>query len=346
MIVDLDAFELIPDLLKISENQKERKDPNIMTVLCLLMKNDYKPFKESQIYKDLYVIDDSVEFNNRTLRDRTIPFTWKNYNQIVKFAEDYYQYKIKSPSKFVRVEGGEYEIGEKNHSQNPARKVKLEPFEISKYEITNREFGIFVEETGYVTLAEKREDAMVFRVGLNEFEWVKDSTAYWRFPNGKSQGGIEDKMSHPVTCISYVDAKMYCQWRGVELPTIEQWEVASRGGSKFQFQYFGEKGEEIFEHGNIWRGKNHLFVDEKEDAITTSPVGSYKPNPIGLYDVYGNVFEFCLDKDEFFFSKEIINTRGGSWWCSIYACGFFNSIDLGTVHREASFSNNGFRVVR
>ncbi|WP_196889721.1 hypothetical protein [Aureivirga sp. CE67] len=94
LILKIECFEIIPKLIEILKKQKKPNvDQDILTLFCLLMKDDYKPFKESQIYKDLYVIDDSVEFNKRTLRDRTIPFTWKNYNQIVKFAEDYYQFK-------------------------------------------------------------------------------------------------------------------------------------------------------------------------------------------------------------------------------------------------------------
>lgn len=86
---------------------------------------------------------------------------------------------------------------------------------------------------------------------------------------------------------------------------------------------------------------------EGEDSLTTSPIGSYKPNALGLYDVYGNVFEFCANTPEAFSTfDKVAATRGGSWWCSFYACGFFNSVDIGRVKQDASFSNNGFRVVR
>jgi sulfatase modifying factor 1 len=79
----------------------------------------------------------------------------------------------------------------------------------------------------------------------------------------------------------------------------------------------------------------------------TSPVASFRPNGFGLYDVYGNVFEFCegrLKTDPE--SGKQVHARGGSWWCSRNSCSFFNSIEIGRVSRHASFSNQGFRTAK
>lgn len=245
---------------------------------------------------------------------------------------------------FVLVPKGLYTIGKKGNLQNPLRTVKVDSFRIAVYETTNKEFSAFVTATHYVTDAERKHDALVFEPGLPEFKWLIDSTACWRFPNGKSRGGIEDKMNHPVTSISYHDIQAYCKWAGVCLPTLEEWEIACRAGSATDW-YFGSDDSKIGEYANIWHGKDHLLPDSSDNYMYTSPVGSFKPNAWGLYDMYGNVFEFCSGKVMASESSTIAHARGGSWWCSENACHFFNSYDIGRVNVRASFSNQGFRVV-
>lgn len=232
---------------------------------------------------------------------------------------------------YVQIPAGTYTLGEKGHMLNPLRKVTTTGFQISTTELTNTDFEKFVHSTGYVTDAEKYKNAMVFVPGLAEFRWLKDSTASWRYPNGKSRGGIEQKMDHPVTTISYHDAEAYCKWAKVRLPSLDEWEIAARGLKT--------------EPGNIWHGRNHLQADTSDGFTYTAPVGSFRPNTIGLYDMFGNVFEFCsgaLPGD----SKQVVHARGGSWWCSKNACKFFNATDIGRVNKRASFSNQGFRVVK
>ncbi len=116
-------------------------------------------------------------------------------------------------SQYVLISKGIYTIGKKNHLLNPQRKVEVNDFYIAKTETTNQQFSLFVTTTLYKTDAERMHNAMVFQPGLKEFEWIEDSTAYWRYPNGISRGGIENKMDHPVTCISFSDILAYCKWR-------------------------------------------------------------------------------------------------------------------------------------
>lgn len=247
-----------------------------------------------------------------------------------------------SPS-FVEVKAGRYLVGKENGVANPRRMVTLKAYQIAKFETTNSEFAEFVKATGYVTDAERGKNAMVFEPGLKEFRWIQDPTAYWRFPNGKSRDGIEKRMDHPVTTISYRDALAYCKWASVRLPSLDEWEVASRAGATSDW-FFGKEAE-IGKYANIWHGRDHLQPDVTDGFITTSPVGQFKPNAWGLHDVYGNVFELCSGKlagD----GKLTVHARGGSWWCSKNSCSFFNSVDIGKVDQRASFSNQGFRVAK
>lgn len=244
---------------------------------------------------------------------------------------------------FIEVKPGRYLVGRENGIANPRRMVELKAYQIAKFETTNAEFTAFVKATSYVTDAERTKNAMVFEPGLKEFRWIQDPTANWRFPNGKTRGGIEKRMDHPVTTISYRDAIAYCKWAGVRLPTLDEWEVASRAGSPDDW-FFGNQND-IGKYANIWHGKNHLKPDLSDGFLTTSPVGKFQPNDWGLYDVYGNIFELCSGKLKGD-GKFTVHARGGSWWCSKNACSFFNSVDIGKVDMRASFSNQGFRVAK
>lgn len=243
---------------------------------------------------------------------------------------------------FIEVPAGDYQVGRKGHHLNPLRTVHLNGYAISATELTNRQFQQFVNATGYVTDAERLQNAMVFEPGLEEFRWKQDSSACWRYPNGVANGGIENKMNHPVTTVSYTDVQAYCQWANVRLPSFNEWEVAARAGSATTY-FWGEDIEQIVKYANVWHGHDHLQPDCSDKYMYTSPVGSFEPNVWGLYDIYGNVFEFC---EGHLAAETAVHARGGSWWCSRYACNYFNSVDIGRVHPHASFSNQGCRVVK
>lgn len=246
---------------------------------------------------------------------------------------------------FIQVPAATYVVGKKGHVLNPLRKVSLAAYSIADKETTNAQFAAFIKATGYITDAERNHNSLVFIPGLEEFKWMEDSTASWRYPNGRARGGIEGKMDHPVAGISYSDIMAYCKWSGYRLPTLEEWEVAARAGSSTDY-FFGTKSNSISLYGNIWTGLDHLKADSADGYMYTAPVGSFAPNAWGLYDVYGNVFEFCSGKLKPTESSSIAHARGGSWWCSVHSCGFFNSYDIGRVNVHASFSNQGFRVAR
>lgn len=250
-----------------------------------------------------------------------------------------------SDTSFVHIPAGTYWLGGRVHQLNPLRQVYTDGFAIATTELTNRLFEQFVLATGYRTDAERFKNAMVFEPGLAEFRWLQDTTAHWRYPNGISRGSIVDKLDHPVTTISFADAQAYCEWAKVRLPSLDEWEIAARAGTKSTY-FWGEDAEQVGLYANIWHARNHLQPELSDGWMYTAPVGSFQPNAFGLYDIYGNVFELCtgsLKSDPK--DRPIAHARGGSWWCSQYACAFFNSLDVGRVHPHASFSNQGFRIV-
>ena len=245
----------------------------------------------------------------------------------------------------VHISAGRYRVGKDEYVQNHTRRVRLKAFSIAKNDVTNAEWQEFINATHYVTDVETRHDGMVFEPPLKEFRWIRDDTAWWRFPNGTKRGGIDRKMNHPVTAISFADALAYCRWAGYRLPTLDEWEVASRAGAKTDF-FWGDSPDDSRKYANVWHGRDHLKSDFSDGYMYTSPVGTFAPNPLGLNDIYGNVFQFCSGRLPDDTSDQIAHARGGSWWCSKNACCFFNSVDIGTINIHATFSNQGFRLAK
>lgn len=232
-----------------------------------------------------------------------------------------------SDADFISIPSGVYEIGQKGNALNPLRKVNVGRFNIATTEVTVTQFFEFVKATGYITDAERLLNAMTYKPGLPENEWKQDSSANWKYPNGKALGLIFDgKMNHPVTCISYWDALLYCKWAGVRMPSLEEWEIASGSYDSVQVSVYA----------------NMMTTANKVDTFQyTAPVGRFKPNKIGLFDIYGNIAELCYGKLPGEKTDDVVYVRGGSWRSSR-----IDINDIGRVSRHASYSNQGFRVVK
>lgn len=207
----------------------------------------------------------------------------------------------------------------------PPHWVQVSPFFMSKYEVTNAEFRAFVEATGYVTIAERDVDweqlktqvppgtpkpadsllaagSLVFdppdhAVDLNDYTqwWAWQTGADWKHPNGPGSS-IEGLDDHPVVQVCWFDAMAYCEWAGVRLPTEAEWESAARAGRQDAIYAWGTEFVESGEpKANAWQG-GFPYENHAEDGFaTTAPVGSFSPNPYGLYDMSGNVWEWCSD---------------------------------------------------
>lgn len=220
---------------------------------------------------------------------------------------------------FVRLDSGTFTMGSEQHyrEEGASHRVTVGPFQIKSTEVTNAEFGDFVEATGYVTTAEKDLDpekypglpadflkagSMVFaqppgKVDMRDFRnwWRYVPGADWRHPSGP-QSTIDGLEGHPVVQVSPEDAAAYAKWAGGRLPTEAEWEFAARGGLDGAEYTWGDgyRPEEGWK-ANTWQG---VFpsVDTAEDGHHgTAPSGSYPPNGYGLYDMAGNVWEHVSD---------------------------------------------------
>lgn len=196
----------------------------------------------------------------------------------------------------------------------PTHSATVPPFWMDKHQVTNRDFERFVNDTGYVTVAERQPDpalypdalphllvpgSLVFRktqgrVDLRDYRqwWAFVPGANWRQPQGPGSS-LRKLAKHPVVHIAYEDAVAYAEWAGKELATEAQWEFAARGGLDDAIYTWGDefapKGKMM---ANTWQGE-FPWHNRKEDGYEgTAPVGSFPPNGYGLFDMAGNVWEW------------------------------------------------------
>ena len=253
--------------------------------------------------------------------------------------------KLRGPNGhiLVTIPAGKYSLGGKGDAFNPPHVATLRAFRISDAETTNAEFAAFVKATGYITDAERRGFGKTFREGMADWAWNDDDGASWRLPRGRGGPTAADLPNHPVTQISGADAEAYCRWVGGRLPTCDEWEAAARAGARTRYPW-GDKF--IPGRANIWNGGTHAKEDPVDGYVYTAPVRSYPPNAWGLYDVIGNVFEYCEGLPPSMRGKEdvIISGRGGSWWCSAGTCNSFNLVTIGHMDKHGSLANQGFRA--
>lgn len=287
----------------------------------------------------------------------------------------------------VLIKGGTFQMGSDDFADSkPVHAVTVNSFYMDEHEVTNAQFAAFVKATGYITVAEQPlnpadfpgvpadklvSGSAVFAppskpVSLdNPMQWwTYEAGANWKHPQGPASN-ITGKENEPVVQVCYTDAAAYAKWAGKRLPTEAEWEYAARGGKHFDKYYWGT---DLKPGGkwtaNIFQGA-FPYNNKKEDGYaTTAPVKSFPPNAFGLYDMEGNVWEWCSDwyRPDYYSQSMATNPqgpkdsydpeepgqqkhvqRGGSFLCSDDYCIRYKAGSRGKGETNSAGNNLGFR---
>jgi formylglycine-generating enzyme len=257
----------------------------------------------------------------------------------------------------VLIAGGTFRMGtdEGMPFEGPAHEVSIKSFWMDRHEVTVAEFSRFVAATGYQTEAERFGWSGVFDVASGE--WRKIDGADWRHPEGPAGVAAPDE---PVTHVSYADAAAYAKWAGKRLPTEAEWEYAARGGlAGKRYSWGDELRPDGRPAANWWQGEFPARNTIEDGFAGRAPVERFAPNGFGLYDMGGNVWEWCADwfgADYYAVSpasdpkgppvgdERVI--RGGSWMCSENYCTNYRVAGRGRTSPDSGLNNLGFRCVR
>lgn len=248
--------------------------------------------------------------------------------------------------------GSEDPDGFPDDAEGPVREVELAPFAIAAHAVTNEQFAAFVEATQHVTNAERFGTSFVF-AGLlpDDFPptravaqapwWRAVDGAQWRRPDGPGSS-LEGRADHPVVHVSWTDARAYCRWADVRLPTETEWEYAARGGLVQKLYPWGDDLTPGGEHRcNIWQGTFPTHNTLEDGYLGTAPVDAFPPNGFGLHNTSGNVWEWCAD----WFVRGAKVIRGGSYLCHHSYCNRYRVAARSRNTPDTSTGHMGFRVV-
>ncbi|MUL66698.1 sulfatase-modifying factor 1 [Mycobacterium sp. CBMA 234] len=277
-------------------------------------------------------------------------------------------------------------LGSADHypEEAPARDVTVAGFSMQRHQVTNAQFGAFIEATGYVTVAERplnpadypdapaqnlQPGSMVFRrtpgrVDLRHLSqwWTWTPGACWNHPRGP-KSSLRNREQHPVVHVAYDDAAAYADWAGLALPTEAQWEVAARGGLDRATFTWGDDPEQPGQRlANYWHGEFPYLPDTGYGQ--TAPVGSFPANGYGLFDMAGNVWEWTTDfygatrdsqpccaadshdpdQPQFQVPRRVI--KGGSFLCADSYCLRYRPAARRPQAVDTGMSHIGFRCIQ
>jgi formylglycine-generating enzyme required for sulfatase activity len=304
----------------------------------------------------------------------------------------------------VFIPGGDFMMGADNsqasNDEYPKHAVHVDPFWIDETEVTNAQFKKFIDATGYITIAERKPDweelkksvppgtakpadellvpaSLVFKqtsgpVDLRDFNqwWSWVPGADWKHPEGPGSS-IKGKENYPVIHVSWYDAMAYCNWAGKRLPTEAEWEFAARGGLPASIYPWGNEHVNTGKpKANSWEGEFPYLNEQKDGFLKLAPVKLFSPNGYALFDMSGNVWEWCSDwYDANYYkvaeNKTAINPagpqksydpedpynekrslRGGSFLCNDSYCSGYRVARRMKSSPDTGLEHTGFRCVR
>ena len=259
-----------------------------------------------------------------------LPSCKKSSTDTTEVVEDYPK-NIKAPEGMVWVPGRVFTQGARENDskalphEKPAHSVAVDGFFMDETEVTNAQFKKFVDETNYITVAERpisweemkkslpegtpkpadsllAPGSLVFNEDIKEVNGLNDYQQWWKWMIGANwkhpygpKSSIEGKENYPVVHVTIEDALAYCKWANRSLPTEAQWELAATGNLKNSIYSWGNDENLIEKNANTWNGSFPISNSNKDGFTLLSPVKSYPANSIGLYEMSGNVWEYTSD---------------------------------------------------
>jgi len=303
-----------------------------------------------------------------------------------------------APEGMVWVPGGTFWMGCDGCGMPdalPVHLVAVDGFWMDRTPVTNAEFERFVRATGYVTVAERPLDprdypgvphdklvpgSSVFTATStvvpldNPLRWWRYAAgANWKHPEGRRAAALRDRSDHPVVHVAFEDVVAYAQWAKKRVPTEAEYEFAARGGlDRNRYSWGNELTPEGKAIANTWQGQFPAEDQGQDGYRGTSPVTAFPPNRFGLYDMGGNVWQWCadwyrpdayseradpnaavenprgpaasFDPQEPRAAKRVV--RGGSYLCTDQYCARYLVGSRGKAEVSSGASNLGFRLVR
>ena len=283
----------------------------------------------------------------------------------------------------VELAGGTFLMGTADpdarleDGETPPRPVTVGAFALDRTTVTNGQFGRFVAATGYRTEAEAFGWAYVFKGLLSKPRrrrledepgatvaaapwWLAVPGAYWKKPEGPGSS-LKGRLHHPVVQVSWNDAVAYCEWAGKRLPTEAEWEYAARGGLVGKRLPWGDELRPGGKHRcNIWQGRFPDHNTLEDGYFGTAPAKSFPANGYGLYNMVGNVWEWCadwfrVDSNRSGTTSETASgptsgtskvLKGGSYLCHDSYCNRYRVAARYANTPDSATGNMGFRCAR